>query len=116
MPTDKPRITFMVEDEVLEKITDYRHTNRIKNQSQAIIKLIELGLELEEAQLKNELQQPDGQADAVSHGEPLSAIEQELIELYRSFNALGQELALSTLRTFANNPAMLKDTDCAMAT
>lgn len=45
MPTDKPRVTFALEPEMLEKIEDYRFKNRAKNQSQAIVSLIEKGLQ-----------------------------------------------------------------------
>ena len=44
MPTDKPRITFALDTETLKLVEDYKFKNRIKNQSQAIISLIESGL------------------------------------------------------------------------
>lgn len=43
MPTDKPRVTFALEQDMLDAIDDYKFKNRIKNQSQAIISLIERG-------------------------------------------------------------------------
>lgn len=44
MPTNKPRITFTIEQNTLDKIDDFRYSNKIKNQSQAILTLLEKGL------------------------------------------------------------------------
>ena len=45
MPTDNPRITFTVSEEMKEQINEYQFTNRIKNQSQAILSLIKAGMD-----------------------------------------------------------------------
>ena len=45
MPTDKPRITFALDEDVLKSIDDYKFKHRIKNQSQAILTLIKKGLD-----------------------------------------------------------------------
>lgn len=45
MPTDKPRITFALDEDMLVAIDNYRYKHRIKNQSQAIIALIERGFD-----------------------------------------------------------------------
>lgn len=45
----------------------------------------------------------------------LTVQEKELIALYRSLNDNGQQLAISTVRTFAGNPDMQKDTANAKA-
>ena len=44
MPTEKPRITFTVNPETLSKIDDYRYSHNMKNQTQAILSLLERGL------------------------------------------------------------------------
>lgn len=44
MPTNKPRVTFALSQGQLERLEDYRIDQRIKNQSQAILSLIEKGL------------------------------------------------------------------------
>ena len=44
MPTDKPRVTFTVNKETLDKIEAFRFSNKSKNQTQAILSLIEKGL------------------------------------------------------------------------
>lgn len=45
MPTQKPRVTFTISEEELARVEDFRFSNKIKNQTQAILRLIELGLE-----------------------------------------------------------------------
>ena len=52
MPTEKPRVTFTVSKETLDEIDRYRFASRSKNQSQAILSLIERGLENCEKELK----------------------------------------------------------------
>lgn len=44
MPTEKPRVTFTIEETKLDQINQYRFDNKIKNQTQAILTLIEKGL------------------------------------------------------------------------
>lgn len=43
MPTKKPRITITMSEEQLKNIEKYQHTNKIKNQTQAILSLINAG-------------------------------------------------------------------------
>ena len=45
MPTNNPRITFTISDELLEQVDEFRYSNRIKNQTQALIALINRGFE-----------------------------------------------------------------------
>lgn len=45
MPTENPRITFTVSEEMKDQINEYQFNNRIKNQSQAILSLIKVGME-----------------------------------------------------------------------
>lgn len=44
MPTEKPRVTFTIEESKLDQINQYKFEKRIKNQTQAILSLIEKGL------------------------------------------------------------------------
>lgn len=44
MPTEKPIINFVVDDELLKRIDDFRFGNRINTRSEAIRRLIEVGL------------------------------------------------------------------------
>ena len=45
----------------------------------------------------------------------LSSEETELVSLFRMLNAEGRNLSMNTIRTFAGNPAMLKDASDAKA-
>ena len=44
MATDKPRILLTVEEDLLERIDDFRYENRIPARSEAIRRLIEEAL------------------------------------------------------------------------
>lgn len=48
MPTEKPKIILVMEDELLTRIDDYRFENRINSRSEAIRRLIEEGLKASE--------------------------------------------------------------------
>jgi len=50
MPTDKPKIIFVMEKDLLERVDDYRFENRINSRSDAIRRLIEEGLKAAKAQ------------------------------------------------------------------
>lgn len=45
MPTEKPRITITVTDEERAQIEEYWHNHKLKNQTQAILSLVKLGLD-----------------------------------------------------------------------
>jgi len=44
MPSEKPHIVFVADDELLERIEDFRFDNRISSRSEAIRILVEAGL------------------------------------------------------------------------
>lgn len=44
MPTEKPRLTITVSNEELRQIEDYWHSHKLRNQTQAILSLVRLGL------------------------------------------------------------------------
>jgi metal-responsive CopG/Arc/MetJ family transcriptional regulator len=46
MPSDKPKILFVMDKELLERIEDFRFNNRISSRSEAVRKLIESGLKV----------------------------------------------------------------------
>lgn len=48
MPTDKPKIILVMEDDLLTRIDDFRFENRINSRSEAIRRLIEEGLKASE--------------------------------------------------------------------
>lgn len=49
MPTDKPRITFAVDESLLQQVESFKDDNNCKNLSQAILTLLNKGLDIEEA-------------------------------------------------------------------
>lgn len=53
MATEKPRFSITIDSETLEQVEDYRHKNRIKTQSKAIIDLVRSGLNELENELKS---------------------------------------------------------------
>lgn len=55
MPTEKPRVTFTIKQETLDKVDEFRYATKAKNQSQAILSLIEKGLEKTEQKTKKAL-------------------------------------------------------------
>ena len=53
MPTEKPRYTVIVDEELLKQIDDFRFENRYASRSAATLELIRLGMEsLEKEQTK----------------------------------------------------------------
>ena len=48
MPTEKPKILMVLEKNLLEKIEDFRYSNRIPTRSEAIRRLLEEALNLHE--------------------------------------------------------------------
>ena len=75
MPTDKPRFTITVDPALMQEIEDYRYNHRIKNQTQAVISLMQRGLQ---EIMETEFSQPQQPV------EQYSADEQQLIDDYRS--------------------------------
>jgi len=54
LPTEKPRFTITVDDELMQRIDDFRFENRFASRSAATIELIRLGIEvIEKEQGKN---------------------------------------------------------------
>mgnify|MGYP003571356994 CR=1 FL=1 len=76
MPTEKPRITITMSADQLAKVEQYRFENRCKNQTQAILALIKMGLD--DAPDLSEALQP-------------SSSELELIKKYRGLDDCGRK-------------------------
>lgn len=53
MPTEKPRVTFTISREKLSELETYQHENKIKNQTQAILSLIDKGISDYLSEIKN---------------------------------------------------------------
>lgn len=80
MPTQKPRVTFTISQERLLEVEAYRFDNKFKNQTQAILSLIEKGL--------SEISKEQEQSSGIDKTEPR---EEQLIDLYRQLNEEGQD-------------------------
>ncbi|MGA3209198.1 MAG: hypothetical protein ABSE05_15425 [Syntrophales bacterium] len=52
MPTEKPKIILVMENDLLSRIDDFRFENRINSRSEAVRKLIEEGLKKSEKKPK----------------------------------------------------------------
>lgn len=86
MPTEKPRVTITMSNEQLKKIEAFRYDNKIKNQTQAILSLIENGFEA--------LSLCNNKKTAVSKNngsDSFTKNEQQLLTLYNDLNTEGQE-------------------------
>lgn len=60
MPTEKPRYTVIVDEELLKEIDDFRFENRYASRSAATLDLIRLGM----AQLKKERAEKNGSKES----------------------------------------------------
>lgn len=85
MPTDKPRVTFTISEDKLAELEEYRYSNKIKNQTQAILSLIDKGLSA------LELERDDKKSPSVAEAAPGEA---QMLSLYRELNIEGQEKLL----------------------
>ena len=52
MPTEKPKIIFVADDDLLERLDDFRFDNRINSRSEAIRRLINEALKKYEKKAK----------------------------------------------------------------
>lgn len=95
MATDKPRFTITVDEELYKLIDDFKFQNRCKNQTQAVITLIESGLETMQLKTTTEEDKPELK---------FSAKEIDLIEKYRSLNKIGMEKANGYIEDLLDSP------------
>lgn len=92
MATDNPRITFTLSDEMKERVDEYRFDNRIKNQTQAIVSLLNRGLEVmnQNKQTAAELSADDLRILAAFHAAEPSA-RQFALEMLENHPAKAEE-------------------------
>lgn len=81
MPTIKPRVTITMDSEQLNKIEEYRFKHRCKNQTQAILSLIEAGFSVLEISASN-----------TPNKDAFSTDEMKIIKKYRKLDAHGKEM------------------------
>lgn len=88
MPTSKPRFTITMDESLFQQIEEFRFNHRYKNQTQAVLALIEKGIDdlLQQSNICEE-RDPD----------ILTPYERQLVEDYRSINEQGQEYVRQSL-------------------
>lgn len=85
MPTMNPRITFTVSEDTMKAIDEYRFEHRMRNQTQAILSLIDLGFK---ALTGNDFPQ-----------EPqISDEDMQLLNLYHNTDPIFQGVAVKIMR------------------
>lgn len=93
MPTEKPRMSITVPQDLLDRIEDFRYENRISSQTKAIITLIGLGLDALDIKPYKPSEPPLTPADA------------RLLATFHAADKTAQGYALQLLE---NNPAQEK--------
>ena len=97
MPTEKPRVTFTISQERLSEVEAYRFDNKFKNQTQAILSLIEKGL----SDFNKE--NPPSTTEAA----PGEEVREEIIRLAGKLSEEQKDLFLALLRlTAARNQGL----------
>ena len=86
MPTLNPRITFTVSDETMKAIDEYRFSHRMRNQTQAILSLIDLGFKV-----------LDGNEPIIEPSEKLTDEDRRVLTAYHSAEPVYQGIALEIL-------------------
>ena len=86
MPTLNPRITFTVSDETMKAIDEYRFSHRMRNQTQAILSLIDLGFKV-----------LDGNEPIIEPAEKLSDEDRRVLTAYHAAEPVYQGIALEIL-------------------
>jgi len=86
MPTLNPRITFTVSDETMKAIDEYRFSHRMRNQTQAILSLIDLGFKV-----------LDGNEPIIEPSEKLTDEDRRVLNAYHAAEPIYQGIALEIL-------------------
>jgi Arc/MetJ-type ribon-helix-helix transcriptional regulator len=67
MATDKPRYTVSVDNDLFQRIEDFRFERRFQTRSEATVELIRLGLETLEKELEAEEKKPDNNEEDTNY-------------------------------------------------
>lgn len=86
MPTNNPRLSFMLQPELLDSIEEYKTKSGFKSLSQAVVSLLSLGL----------FEQLNAQTEQKVY-EPLSLEEKSIIDGFRLLDTHGQRAVLAIL-------------------
>jgi hypothetical protein len=85
MPTTNPRITFTVSEETMKAIEDYKFSHRMKNQTQAILSLIDIGFKVL------------ADKEPIEPSEKLSDEDRHVLNTYHAAEPVYQGIALEIL-------------------
>lgn len=85
MPTMNPRITFTVSEETMKAIDEYRFSHRMKNQTQAILSLIDIGFKVLQEKGK------------IEPAEKLTDEDRRVLKAYHAAEPVYQGIALEIL-------------------
>ena len=85
MPTLNPRITFTVSEETMKAIDDYKFSHRMKNQTQAILSLIDIGFKVLEDK------------EPIEPAKKLTDEDRQVLDAYHAAESVYQEIALEIL-------------------
>lgn len=88
MPTLNPRITFTVSDETMKAIDEYRFSHRMRNQTQAILSLIDLGFKV-----------LDGNKPIIEPSEKLTDEDRRVLTAYHAADDSAKFFALQMLES-----------------
>ena len=86
MPTLNPRITFTVSDETMKAIDEYRFSHRMRNQTQAILSLIDLGFKV-----------LDSNEPIIEPAEKLTDDDRQVLNAYHAADPVYQGIVLEIL-------------------
>ena len=88
MPTENPRVTITMSEEQLDEIRNYLHENKMKNQTQAILSLINKGFDALNSTPSEVVSPSTKKAPTKS----VNALENELLDNFRCLDMRGQSL------------------------
>ena len=86
MPTMNPRITFTVSEETMKAIDDYKFSHRMKNQTQAILSLIDIGFKVLEDK------------EPIEPTEKLSDEDRQVLDAYHAADPVSRLYAMHILK------------------
>lgn len=85
LPTEQPRVTITMSEEQLAAIRNYWHENKLKNQTQAILSLINKGFDALGIEL------PEPKTESAPRIDPIG---EELLSNFTQLNKHGQSVLL----------------------
>lgn len=88
MPTENPRVTITMSEEQLDEIRNYLHENKMKNQTQAILSLINKGFDALNSTPSEAVLPSTKKAPTKS----VNALEDRLLNNFKNLDARGQNL------------------------